>query len=128
LQVLFVWDQRQQTVEDVIADFYYTLSSEEDDPKPGPRDEFMEFLAKGTSRKAAEIDQQIVAKSAHWRLERMPVVDRNILRLAAYEMQMGQTPAAIVIDEALELAREFAGDESVAFINGVLDAMRRESA
>jgi N utilization substance protein B len=128
LQVLFLWDQRRQPVEDAIADFYYTLSSEEDDPKPGPRDEFMEFLAKGTSGKAADIDQQIAAKAANWRLERMPVVDRNILRLAAYEMQLGQTPAAVVIDEALELAREFAGDESVAFINGVLDAMRRESA
>ncbi len=128
LQVLFLWDQRRQPVEDAIADFYYTLSSEEDDPSPGPRDEFMETLAKGTSRTAEDIDKQIAAKSANWRLERMPAVDRNILRLAAYEMQTGQTPAAVVIDEALELAREFAGDESVAFINGVLDAMRRESA
>jgi N utilization substance protein B len=128
LQVLFLWDQRHQPVEDAIADFYYTLSSEEDDPKPGPRDEFMEFLATGASRKAKDIDQQIAAKSANWRLERMPAVDRNILRLAAFEMQLGQTAAAIVIDEALELAREFSGDESVSFINGVLDAMRRESA
>jgi len=128
LQVLFLWDQRRQPIEDAIASFYFSLSSEEDDPKPGPTDEFMELLARGTSRKAADIDQQIASKSANWRLERMPAVDRNILRLAAYEMQLGQTPAAVVIDEALELAREFAGDESVSFINGVLDAMRRESA
>lgn len=128
LQVLFLWDQRKQPIEDAIAAFYTSLSSEEDDPKPGPADDFMEFLAKGTSRKATDIDQQIASKAANWRLERMPAVDRNILRLAAYEMQLGQTPAAVVIDEALELAREFAGDESVSFINGVLDAMRRESA
>jgi N utilization substance protein B len=57
----------------------------------------------------------------------MAVVDRNILRLAIYEIQSTETPPAVAIDEALELAREFAGDESVAFVNGVLDAVRRES-
>ncbi len=56
----------------------------------------------------------------------MPAVDRNILRLAVYEMNELKTPPAVVIDEALELARQFSGDESVAFINGVLDAVRRE--
>ncbi len=58
----------------------------------------------------------------------MPVVDRNILRLAVYEMTHEDTPAAVVIDEALELARKFSGEESVQFVNGVLDAIRRESA
>ena len=56
----------------------------------------------------------------------MPVVDRNILRLAVYEMNTLQTPPAVAIDEALELARQFSGDESVAFINGVLDAVHRD--
>jgi N utilization substance protein B len=55
----------------------------------------------------------------------MPVVDRNILRLAVYEMTSVGTPAPVVIDEALELARRFSSEESVAFINGVLDAVRR---
>lgn len=128
LQVLFLWDQRQQPIEDAIAAFYHTLWSDEDDPKLAPRDEFMELLARGASRKAEEIDKAIAAKSANWRLDRMPAVDRNILRLGAFEMQLGQSPPAVVIDEALELAREFAGDESVSFINGVLDAMRRETA
>ncbi|MEI9812354.1 MAG: transcription antitermination factor NusB [Acidobacteriota bacterium] len=128
LQVLFLWDQRQQPIEEAIAAFYLTLSSEEDDPKPTPVDDFMETLARGASRNAESLDQKITSKSANWRLERMPAVDRNILRLAAYEMQLGQNPPPVVIDEALELAREFAGDESVSFINGILDALRRESA
>jgi N utilization substance protein B len=86
----------------------------------------METLVRGTASGCPEIDQHITAKSDHWRIERMPVVDRNILRLAIYEMNHTTTPAAIVIDEALELARQFSGDESVAFVNGVLDAVRRD--
>jgi N utilization substance protein B len=127
LQVLFLWDQRKQPIDDAIAAFYATLGSEEEDPKPTPTDEFMESLARGTSRKVAELDQRITAKSSNWRIERMAVVDRNILRLAIYEIQSTDTPPAVAIDEALELAREFAGDESVAFVNGVLDAVRRET-
>ena len=86
----------------------------------------MEQLVKGATEKAPEIDAQLSKHSAHWRLERMSIVDRNILRLAVYEMMATATPAAVVIDEALELARRFSGDESVAFINGVLDAVRKE--
>ena len=58
-------------------------------------------------------------------MERMPAVDRNILRLAVYEMTHGGTPAAVAIDEALELARKFSSEESVQFVNGVLDAIHR---
>jgi N utilization substance protein B len=128
LQVLFLWDQRKQPIGDAIAAFYLTLGSEEEDPKPTPVDEFMETLARGAASNAAEIDKRITAKSSNWRIERMAIVDRNILRLAIYEIQSTATPPAVVIDEALELAREFAGDESVAFVNGVLDAVRRETA
>lgn len=126
LQVLFLWDQRSQSIEDAIAAFYNTLGTEEEDPAPLPNDDFMESLARGTSRTAKQLDERIIAKASNWRIERMPAVDRNILRLAIYEMQSTQTPAPVVIDEALELAREFSGDESVAFINGVLDAIRRD--
>jgi transcription antitermination protein NusB len=56
----------------------------------------------------------------------MPLVDRNVLRMAIYEMIRKETPPAVVIDEALELARQFSGDESVSFINGVLDAVHRD--
>ena len=76
---------------------------------------------------APDIDHRISEKSANWKMERMPVVDRNILRLAIYEMSRQETPPAVVIDEALELARQFSGEESVAFINGVLDAVHKEN-
>jgi N utilization substance protein B len=127
LQVMFLWDMRHQAIGDAIDSFYQTLSSEEDDPTPSPPDPFMEILVRGASEASAEIDARITSKSEHWRLERMPVVDRNILRLAIYEMAQSPTRAPVVIDEALELARQFSGDESVSFINGVLDAVHRGS-
>ncbi len=126
LQVLFLWDQRRQPIEEAIASFYASLESDEEDPQPAPPDQFMESLVRGASAAAPEIDQRIAGKSQHWRLERMAAVDRTILRLAVYEMMRLDTPAAVVIDEALELARQFSGDESVSFINGVLDAVRRD--
>jgi len=127
LQVLFLWDQRRQKIDDAISAFYETLSSEEDEPRRAAPDEFMEALVRGASEHASDIDRRIAEKSENWRLERMPAVDRNILRLAVYEMSLLHTPAPVVIDEALELARQFSGDESVSFINGVLDAVHKEA-
>jgi N utilization substance protein B len=126
LQVLFLWDLRKQAIGEAISSFYDTLGSEEEDPKPTEPDEFMEMLVRGTVENINSIDKIISDKSANWRIERMPAVDRNILRLAVYEMSDLKTPAAVAIDEALDLARQFSGDESVAFINGVLDAVSRE--
>ena len=125
LQVLYQWDMTKQPVDQVISSFYETLYSEEETPTSG-RDEFMEELVTGTSQMTPAIDERIVAKSENWKLDRMPVVDRNILRLAIYEMSRQETPAAVVIDEALELARQFSGEESVGFVNGILDAVHRE--
>lgn len=127
LQVLFEWDMRGEPIDGAIAHYYDTLYSEESETKPKP-DKFMEELARGTVARAAEIDKQIEAKSEHWRLERMPVVDRNILRLAIFELGQQAVPAPVIIDEALELARRFSGDESLSFINGVLDAVHRQAA
>ena len=86
----------------------------------------MEQLVRGTIEVMGAIDGRIAGHSEHWRLERMPIVDRNVLRLAVYEMTSIGTPPAVVIDEALELARRFSSEESVAFINGVLDAVRKD--
>jgi transcription antitermination protein NusB len=124
LQILFLWDARKQPVEDALNAYYNTLYSEE---KP-ERDEFVDDLVKGTVEHVAEVDQLIAKHAEHWRIERMPAVDRNILRLAVYEMQHGGTPAAVAIDEALELARKFSNEESVQFVNGVLDAIHRETS
>jgi len=128
LQVLFLWDQRKQGIDEAISSFYETLDPEEDQPDRTDPDEFMEELVRGASEKAPDIDRQIIEKSEHWRLERMPAVDRNILRLAVYELNELKTPPPVVIDEALELARQFSGDDSVSFINGVLDAVHRGAA
>ena len=133
LQVLFLWDQRKQAIDEAIHAFYETLSSDEplpsddDQSPPAAPDEFMEVLVRGASEHAAGIDRRISGKSENWRIERMPAVDRNILRLAVYEMSELETPAPVVIDEALELARQFSGDESVSFINGVLDAVHKDA-
>ncbi|HKW99379.1 MAG TPA: transcription antitermination factor NusB [Bryobacteraceae bacterium] len=126
-QILYQWDMRRQPVDECIEAFYGSLYSEESAVKP-PLDEFLEQLVRGTVEKVGEIDALISSHAEHWRLERMPAVDRNILRLAIYEMCHTGTPAAVVIDEALELARRFSTEESVQFVNGVLDAVRRGKA
>jgi N utilization substance protein B len=127
LQVLFEWDMRGESIDSAIQHYYDSLYSEENEQRPKP-DRFMEELARGTVANAAEIDRLIESKAQNWRLERMAVVDRNILRLAIHELSTKALPAAVVIDEALELARQFAGDESISFINGILDAVYRDSA
>ena len=129
LQMLFLWDQRRDTPEQVIAGYWDGLWSEDLPPEERPPrriiDEFANELLAGAIRRVEEADRLIVAHAEHWRLERMAAVDRNVLRLAVYELLEGQTPAPVVIDEALEIARRFSADESVQFINGVLDAVRK---
>lgn len=126
LQILFECDLRGESPDAAIAHFYDTLYSEESESKPKP-DRFMEELVRGTISQSAEIDRKIEEKAQNWRLERMAVVDRNILRLAIFEFSQQAVPAPVIIDEALELARQFSNDESVSFINGVLDAVHRQS-
>lgn len=122
LQILFLWDARRQPVDEAIDAYYDSLYWEE----PPERDAFVRSLVTGTVEHLAEVDEQIAKHAEHWRMERMPAVDRNILRMAVYEMMRGDTPAAVTIDEALELARKFSGEESVLFVNGVLDAIHRD--
>ncbi|MGP8244338.1 MAG: transcription antitermination factor NusB [Bryobacteraceae bacterium] len=121
LQILFLWDARRQPLEETMDAYYDSLFAEEH-PQ---RDAFASSLVEGAVEHLAEIDERIVKHAEHWRMERMPAVDRNILRLAVYEMTYAGTPAAVSIDEALELARKFSSDESVQFLNGVLDAVHR---
>jgi|SRR5579863_5187589 len=125
LQVLYQWDLTKRPVDEAISSFYNTFDAEDTGELP-QRDAFMEELARGASGMASDIDNRISTKSENWKIERMPAVDRNILRLAIYEMSQQSTPPAVVIDEALELARQFSGEESVSFINGVLDAVHKE--
>jgi len=125
LQLLFLWDMRRQPVSEIVHSYYHSLASEESEPIE-ERDTFAEDLVRGAVSKVDEIDALISEHSEHWRLERMAAVDRNILRVAIYEMMAMPTPSAVVIDQALELARRFSSDESIPFLNGVLDAVNQK--
>ena len=128
LQVLFEWDVRGGPVDEAIAHYYQTLYSGESESEPEPEpDPFMEDLVRGTIDKKAIIDRLIEDRSENWKLNRMPVVDRNILRLAIYEMSLNTLPPVVVIDEAMTLARQFSSDESMPFINGLLDAINKKA-
>jgi N utilization substance protein B len=87
----------------------------------------VETLARGTAAQMGVIDPLIEARAEHWRLARMPVVDRLILRLAVFELMTAPaTPRAVVINEALELARTFSSEAAVKFVNGVLDGISHD--
>ncbi|MFQ5586040.1 MAG: transcription antitermination factor NusB [Thermodesulfobacteriota bacterium] len=92
----------------------------------GGDDEFSSLLVEGTREHLLEIDALIERLSEHWSIGRMAVVDRNILRMAMFELRYYEkTPYRVVIDEAVELAKKFGSEESSAFINGVLDSVRK---
>jgi N utilization substance protein B len=126
LQLLFQWDLRRMPLEDIIRGYYTSLLISEESVAPPRPDEFAEQLLRGVVEEIAPVDERISRNAVHWRMERMPAVDRNILRIAVYEMLRTNTPPAVAIDEALELARRYSSEESVHFVNGVLDAVRRE--
>lgn len=88
--------------------------------------EFAEALFDGVRQEQASLDAMISAALTNWRLERVALIDRLILRLAAFELKRASDPPAVVIDEAVELARRFGGDDSVRFVNGVVDAIKRQ--
>lgn len=88
--------------------------------------EYAAWLVRGVSGRRSELDDRIQGAARNWRVARMGLVDRNILRLAVYEMLEEKTLVpAIIINEAVEIARRFSGGESAVFVNGVLDAVRR---
>jgi len=88
---------------------------------------FVEHLARGTKLHQTKIDEIIIQYSENWPLERMAVVDRNILRAGIFELLwQPATPTAVVINEALEVAKKFSTQESARFINGILDRVHRE--
>ena len=121
MQMLFQGDLGKQTPDEVRALFW----SSRDDVDAETRG-FAEDLYRVAAVRQPEIDALIESHAQNWRLERMAVVDRNLLRAAVAEM-LGypNTPAAIIINESLEIARRYAAPESVQFLNGVLDAIAR---
>ena len=122
MQMLFQGDLGKQTPEQVRKLFW----SSRDDVDEETRG-FAEDLYRVASARQEEIDKIIEAHSQNWRLERMPTVDRNLLRAAIAEMlAYPNTPGPIIINESLEVARRYAAPESIHFLNGVLDAIGRD--
>ena len=122
LQLLYQWEigRLGRSELDEASEFYWTVH-----PAPERRQAFARALVAGTTEHVDEIDPLLEANTENWRLSRLAVVDRLIMRLAVYELVYSDTPAAVVIDEALELARTYGGEQTVPFVNGVLDSINR---
>jgi transcription antitermination protein NusB len=118
LQMLFEWDMAQKDPKLVKRLFWRAARASEDTRK------FANHLFEATVAESAAIDRLLGAVSDNWRIDRLAPVDRNILRLAIYELRIkhADTPPKVAIDEALKLAKKFSSEESPAFLNGVLDA------
>lgn len=113
-------------------DITETLGRTIGDPHAAPLDDFARALVGGVAQRCEEIDEVIARHARGWTVARMPVIDRNILRLGVYELlDAPGTPPAVVIDEAVELAKEMSTEDSPRYVNGVLSAVlqnrRRES-
>ncbi len=122
MQMLFQGDLGKQT-SDEVRKFFWNSRDDVDAETRG----FTEDLYRVATARAPEIDAIIEQHSQNWRIERMPVVDRNLLRAAVAELlEYPNTPAPIVINESLEVARRYAAPESIHFLNGVLDAIARD--
>ncbi len=122
MQMLFQGDLGKQPADEVTRLFWESREDIDDETRG-----FADDLHRLATERSAEVDEMIQRHAQNWRLERMPVVDRNLLRSAVAEM-LGypKTPAAVVINETLEIARRYAAPESLHFLNGVLDAVGRE--
>lgn len=121
LQMLFSADLVEMPADEQIRSYWNELGDEEIDQ---PTRDFASMLAAGTLSNLSVIDERIRSRAEHWRIERMAIVDRNVLRLAVFEFAYVDTPNTVVINEALEIARRFSTYEATQFINGILDAIR----
>jgi len=119
MQMLFQWDMSQQEPAKLEAKFWKSAKAADNTRK------FANELFAGAARNVAALDEIIGKYAANWKLERLAVIDRAILRLAIHELQSTETPARVVINEAVELAKKFSGDESAPFVNGILDAVHK---
>lgn len=121
MQMLFAADVVKNTGLFSIDDYWNELGDPEFDDRTRT---FANNLVSGTLKNNQTIDDRIRTRAEHWRIERMAIVDRNVLRLAVYEFLFEDTPHTVVINEALEIARRFSTFEATQFINGILDAIK----
>ena len=123
LQMLFAADVAEMPADDVVRSYWAELGESDLDETAR---EFATRLASRTLSNLELLDERIRSRAEHWRISRMAVVDRNILRLAVYEFLYEPTPRTVAINEALEIARRFSTYEATQFINGILDAIKRD--
>ena len=116
LQMLFQWEIGKQEPSRIEDGFWKNVSAQKSTR------EFADQLFENAASRAAELDPIIASHAEHWRVERMAAIDRAILRLALAEIRTMSTPAKVVINEAVELAKKFSSEEASAFVNGILDA------
>jgi N utilization substance protein B len=121
LQMMFAADVDRDEAEVLTSDYWNELGDQTFDDKTR---EFANNLVRGSLKNLQAVDDRIRSRAEHWRIERMAIVDRNILRLAVYEFLYEDTPKTVVINEALEIARRFSTFEATQFINGILDAIK----
>ena len=123
LQLLYQFELTESSPEEMQVGFEEWRNSSESVR------EFADMLLRGTLARLDEIDEELVRQTTHWRLERLAAVDRNILRLAMYELiYETDIPHAVVIDEAIEIAKKFGAKDSGRFVNGVLDGFVKRRA
>lgn len=115
LTLCYELDVRDRSAPELLADL------------PAPPDPYAEVLVRGVDAQQADLDRRIDAAAEHWSLDRMAVVDRVLLRIGAYELaEHPEVPTAVVLDEAVELAKRYSTEESSRFVNGVLARLARE--
>ena len=120
LQILFQYDLANGNIAEIMENFWKEKKSNSKIVS------FCSQLVNGTIENINEIDRCISRHSLNWKLERMSTVDRNVLRIATYELLFSkETPPPVVINEAIEVAKKFGTEDSAKFINGILDAIRR---
>ncbi|MEP6947200.1 MAG: transcription antitermination factor NusB [Acidobacteriota bacterium] len=124
LQMLFASDVVRIPCTELTANYWNELGDQNMDDKTR---EFANILVCGAMREIETIDDRIRTRAEHWRIERMAIVDRNLLRLAVYELLYQETPGTVIINEALELARKFSTFEATQFVNGILDGIKQDT-
>jgi len=122
LQALYRWDITRKDDNKTIAQFRDHFSQRKE------KDEFAERIALGVLEHVREIDQLIEEYSENWRLDRMPIIDRNILRMATFELLYCEDiPPKVTLNEAIELGKRYGSEDSGSFINGILDRIQNEA-
>ena len=123
LQMLFAADVAEMPAAEVVRSYWAELGETDLDATAR---EFATRLASRTLSNLELLDERIRSRAEHWRISRMALVDRNLLRLAVYEFLHEPTPRTVIINEALEIARRFSTWEATQFVNGILDAIKRD--